>query len=63
MRKPRFTYKEAFHHVMSKGYKGHFIFSYPSYKDNLLKLINEEKDKKRIGIFAYCIYRNYRRKK
>jgi len=59
MRKPRFTYKGAFHHIMARGYEGHFIFGSPLYKDYLLGLISEEKNKYRIRIFAYCIMDNH----
>ncbi len=59
MRKPRFTYKGAFHHVMSRGYEGHFIFGASSYKEYLLNLIIKERDRNKIRVFAYCIMDNH----
>ncbi len=57
MKRPQFTYKGAFHYVISRGYGGRFIFGLSSYKDYLLKLIIKEKEKSKIRTFTYCILR------
>jgi len=59
MRKPRFTFEGAFHHIVSRAHGGVNIFGVKYYKDYLLNLIKEEKQKYLIKIFAYCIMDNH----
>ncbi|MCK4420874.1 transposase [candidate division WOR-3 bacterium] len=55
MRKSRFTYKGAYHHVMARGVDGKDIFFDYKLREYFLKVLAEESGKYRIRILAYCI--------
>lgn len=59
MRKPRFTFQGAYHHIMSRAIGGEYIFSKDEYKDYFLSIIKEELKKQKIKILAYCIMNNH----
>ena len=59
MRKPRFTYEGAYHHIVSRAHGGKNIFGSSYYKDYLLNLIKVEKRRYMIKIFAYCVMDNH----
>ena len=59
MRKPRFTFKNAFHHVMNRGYNKSNIF--PDNEDKLFfrSILYHRAKLLKIRIFAYCIMDNH----
>ena len=59
MRKSRFTYEGAYHHIVSRAHGGVNIFGSKYYKDYLLNLVKAEKKLYKISVFAYCIMDNH----
>lgn len=59
MRKARFTFPGAFHHVMNRGIGGENIFVDNKVKNFFLNTLIEESMKQRIRILAYSIMDNH----
>ena len=59
MRKPRFTYIGAFHHVMNRGLEGRPIFSSNVEKDYFIFLIKKYALLYKINILAYVVMDNH----
>ena len=59
MRKPRFTYIGAFHHVMNRGLEGRPIFSSNVEKDYFIFLIKKYAILYKINILAYVVMDNH----
>lgn len=59
MRRARFTYTGAYHHVISRGIEGKIIFPNDMYKFTFLKLLEEKSIKLKIRIFAFCLMNNH----
>ena len=59
MRKPRFTYIGAFHHVMNRGLEGRPIFSSNVEKDYFIFLIKKYAMLYKINILAYVVMDNH----
>ncbi|MGC9366555.1 MAG: transposase [bacterium] len=59
MRRVRFTYTGAYHHVISRGIDGKIIFPNDMYKFTFLKLLEEKSTKLKIRIFAFCLMNNH----
>lgn len=59
MRHSRFTYINAYHHVMNRGDKGEDIFGKDTLKSQFLELVQEKSKIYKIKIFAYCIMDNH----
>ncbi len=59
MRKPRFTYIGAYHHVMNRALFGFPIFQYPHDKDFFAHLIIKYASLYKIKIFAFAIMDNH----
>ena len=59
MRRARITYQGAFHHTMNRGLEGRKIFETDKLKSTFLKLLEKNKKKYRIRIFAYCLMDNH----
>ncbi|KQC15045.1 MAG: hypothetical protein APR63_04590 [Desulfuromonas sp. SDB] len=59
MRRARFTYTGAYHHVISRGIDGKIIFPNDMYKFTFLKLLEEKSTKLKIRIFAFCLMNNH----
>jgi len=59
MRSSRVTYEGAYHHVMSRGLRGEFIFFGKKTKEYFLNLLRESVKKYRIRLLAYTILDNH----
>ena len=59
MRRARFTFKGAFHHVMNRGYNGSVIFPQDIDKKYFLAILNKKAHLLKIRILAYCIMNNH----
>ena len=59
MRRARFTYQGAFHHVTNRGINGENIFEGSKAKSLFLDLLEEKSRKLKIRLFAYCIMDNH----
>ncbi len=59
MRKPRFTFKNAFHHVMNRGHNKSIIFPESVDKNFFISLLHKKSKFFKIKIFAYCIMDNH----
>ncbi len=59
MRKPRFTYKGAFHHVMNRGHNKSNIFPASADKKYFINLLHQRASLLKIRIFAFCIMDNH----
>ncbi len=59
MRRARFTFIGAFHHVMNRGHNGNAIFPNPEDKKYFLNILHTRALLNKIKIFAYCIMDNH----
>ncbi len=59
MRRARFTYIGAFHHVMNRGLNGTNIFPRPEDKSYFLSILLNKSKFYKIKILAYCIMSNH----
>ena len=59
MRRARFTFPGAFHHVMNRGINGSFIFPEPQDKLFFISLLKSKAKFYRIKILAFCIMDNH----
>ncbi len=59
MRKPRFTFQGAFHHVMNRGHNKSVIFPEPADKLFFIDLIKLKSKLLKIRIFAFCVMDNH----
>lgn len=59
MRRARITYRNAYHHVMNRGYDGNPIFKERNNKEDFLDLLKQYSEKLKIKIFAYCLMHNH----
>ena len=59
MRKPRFTFKGAFHHVMNRGYNKSVIFPNPEDKAHFVNIMKYRATLLKIDIFAYVVMDNH----
>jgi len=59
MRKPRFTFKGAFHHVMNRGHNKAEIFPHNSDKVFFISLIKYYSKLLKIRLIAFCVMNNH----
>jgi len=59
MRRPRFTYIGAFHHLMSRGVSGDPIFETAADKECFLDLLEKFSKLLKIRVLAYCLLDNH----
>lgn len=59
MRRIRFTFKGAYHHVMNRGIKGENIFFDDKAKIYFLKALREKSKNLKLRILTYCIMDNH----
>jgi REP element-mobilizing transposase RayT len=59
MRRARFTYKGAYHHVMNRGIEGRQIFPDERARMHFLEILREKSETHRMRVFAYCIMTNH----
>ncbi len=59
MRKSRFTFPGAYHHLMGRGIGGEDIFLDNKFKEYFLFNLKEESGKYKIKLFTYCIMDNH----
>jgi len=59
MRRSRVSYEGAYHHIMSRGLEGKFIFVGKPLKEYFIKLLSESVKKYRIRLWAYAIMDNH----
>jgi len=59
MRKSRLTFKDAYHHVMSRGINGEPILAGKRCKEYFLRLLKVSSSNLRIRILAYCLMSNH----
>ena len=59
MRRARFTFKGAFHHVMNRGHNGSIIFPHDEDKEYFLFILKKKANLLKIRILAYCIMDNH----
>ncbi|MCK4234560.1 transposase [candidate division WOR-3 bacterium] len=59
MRTARFTYKYAYHHLMSRGLNKNDIFINNHDRERFLWLLGKKAQLYKIDIFAYCLMRNH----
>lgn len=59
MRKPRLTWKGAYHHVMNRGINGLMIFEKSCFKKKFHSYIEEYSKQFHIDVYAYCIMNNH----
>ncbi len=59
MRRARIVYPESYHHVMSRGYDGNYIFKNGNDKNYFLDLLNKFSLRRNISVLAWCVLDNH----
>ncbi len=59
MRRARFTWPGAYHHVMNRGIEGMAIFETDHLKDRFISMLAESTERTKLRVFAYCIMDNH----